>query len=121
MAVAGEHGLIGAGHGRRCGNRAARLGRGVDGLAIGAEDLHPEEEADRVFLELRHHGFEHVEGFLLVGHQRILLRITAQADAFLQVIHGEQVVFPEAVDHAEHDHALVVAHLRSGEDFSFCS
>ena len=83
----------------------------LDGRAVGSEDLHAEEEADGVFLELQHHGFEHVEGFLLVGHQRILLRIAAQADAFLQVIHGEQVIFPEAVDHAEHDHALVVAHL----------
>ena len=66
---------------------------------------------------LRHHGFEHVEGFALVGHERILLRIAAQADAFLQVIHGEQVVFPEAVDHAEHDHALVIAHLVARRGF----
>ena len=80
------------------------------GLAIGAKNLHPEKEPDGVFLELGHHGFEHVEGFRLVGHQRVLLRIAAQADAFFQVVHREQVVFPQAVDHAEHDHALVIAH-----------
>ena len=95
------------------------------GLAVGSENLHAEQEADGVFLELQHHGFEHVERLALVGHQRILLRIAAQADAFFQVVHGKQVVFPQAVDDAEHDHALVIAHLRRREDLlpsaSYCS
>ena len=86
-------------------------------LPVGAEDLHAEEEADGVFLELQHHGFEHVEGLALVGHQRILLRIAAQADALLEVVHREQVVLPQAVDDAEHHHALVIAHGCGAEDF----
>ena len=51
-----------------------------------------------------------VEGLPLVRHQRVLLRIPAQADAFLQVIHRQQVIFPQAVDHAQHHHPLVIAH-----------
>ena len=51
-----------------------------------------------------------VEGFLLVLDQRIFLAVAAQADAFLQVVHRQQVVFPLVVDDVEHDHALGVAH-----------
>ena len=37
-------------------------------------------------------------------------RVTAQVDALFQVVHGKQVIFPLRVDHAQHDHALVIAH-----------
>ena len=57
-----------------------------------------------------HHFFEHIEGLALVLNQRIMLCVAAQADALFQVIHREQVVFPLRVDHAQHDHALVIAH-----------
>ena len=57
--------------------------------------------------------FEHLEGFLLVGDERVLLRVAAEADAFLEVVHGEEVVLPEAVEDGEHDDALVVAHRRA--------
>ncbi len=80
-------------------------------LSIRPDDLHQEEVPDRIFLEPGHHSFEHVEGFLLVSHQRILLRISAKADALLQVVHVQQVIFPQTIEHAEHDHALVEAHL----------
>ena len=70
-----------------------------------------------IFLEAEHHRLEHLEGLLLVGDERVLLGVAAQADAFLQVIHLKQVVLPEAVEHAEHDNALVVAHLLRAEDF----
>ncbi len=83
---------------------------GFDGLAVGADDLHAEEVASGVFLEAQHHGFEHVEGLFLVGDEGILLGVAAQADAFLEVVHGEQVVLPQAVEDGEHDDALVVAH-----------
>src|SRR3984957_8361401 len=73
-------------------------------------DLHQVEITNRVFLEALHHGFEHVEGFSLVLDQRIVLAISAQADALFEVIHAEQVIFPLLVDHAQHDHALVMAH-----------
>ncbi len=39
-----------------------------------------------------------------------LLRIAAQADPLFQVIHREQVILPQPVDHAQHHHPLVVAH-----------
>ncbi len=97
-------------------NSAPRLRGGVDRLPVRPNDLHPEQEPDRVFLELQHHGFEHVERLALVGHQRILLRIAAQPDALFQVVHREQVILPQAVDHAQHHHALVIAHRLRAEN-----
>ena len=44
-----------------------------------------------------------------------MLTVAAQADAFAQVVHAEQVVFPVLVEHAQHDDALVMAH-RVGTD-----
>ena len=83
------------------------LYRTRDRLPIRPDDLHQEQVPHRVLLEPHHHRFEHLEGFLLVGHQRILLRIAAQPDAFLQVVHGQQVVLPQPVQHAQHHHPLV--------------
>ena len=74
------------------------------------QDLHQVEIAGGLFLEALHHGFEHVERFALVLDQRIVLAVAAQPDAFLQVVHVAQVVFPLRIEHAQHDHALVVAH-----------
>src|SRR5438477_7030882 len=81
--------------------------------------LHEVEIANGIFLEALHHGFEHVEGFALVLHQRIVLGIAAQADAFLEVVHVQQVIFPLLVDNSEHDHALVVAHGIGAEALFF--
>ena len=89
---------------------------GLDGRAVGADDLHAEEMAGGVFLEAHHHAFEHLEGLALVGDEGVLLRVAAEADAFLEVVHGEEVILPEAVEDGEHDDALVVAHLRGAED-----
>ncbi len=100
-------------------NRGTRPDGDRDRLTVGADDLHEEEEADGVFLEAVHHGFEHVEGFALVGDERVLLGVAAEADAFFKVVHREQVVFPQAVEHAQHDHALVVAHGRLADDGFF--
>ncbi len=94
----------------RCGLSDLQLLGGLDGRAVGADDLHAEEVAGGVFLEAQHHGFEHLEGLSLVGDERVLLGVAAEADAFLEVVHGEEVVFPEAVEDGEHDDALVVAH-----------
>jgi len=88
-----------------------------DRRAIGSEDLHTEEVARSVFLEAQHHGFEELEGFLLVLDEGILLAVAAEADAFLEVIHVEEVFFPESVEYGEHDDALVVAELDFAEDF----
>ena len=47
-----------------------------------------------------------------------MLPIAAKPDAFFQVIHAQQVIFPLLVDHTEHDHALVMAHgVESNELF----
>ncbi len=88
----------------------------LDGRAVRSEDLHAEEVTAGVLLEAHHHGLEHLEGLLLVGDQRVLLRVAAHADAFLEVVHVEQVIFPEAVEHGEHDDALVVTHVGCAED-----
>ena len=49
-------------------------------------------------------------GFLLVFDQRILLPVRAVADALLQLVHRQQVVFPLVVDHLQHHDALGLAH-----------
>ena len=95
---------------------AGELLGGLDGSAVGADDLHAEEVAGGVFLEADHHGLEHLEGLFLVGDERVLLGVAAEADAFLEVVHGEEVILPEAVEDGEHDDALVVAHLVGAED-----
>ena len=69
-----------------------------------------------VLLELQHHRLEHLEGLLLVRDERVLLRVAAKADSFLEVVHCEQVIFPEPVEDREHDDALVVAHGLWAED-----
>ena len=64
------------------------------------QDLHQVEIPGSFLLEARHHGLEHVEGFALVLDQRIVLTVAAQADAFLQVVHVPQVVFPLGIEDA---------------------
>ena len=39
-----------------------------------------------------------------------MLSIAAKTDSLFEVVHVQQVVFPLAIEDAEHDHALVVAH-----------
>ena len=39
-----------------------------------------------------------------------MLRVPAQSNTLFQVVHAEQMVFPLRVQHAEHDHALVITH-----------
>src|SRR5437868_15383478 len=62
-------------------------------------NLHEVQVTRGVSLEALHHAFEHVEGLTLVLNQRILLSVTAEADALLQVIHIEQLIFPLLVEH----------------------
>ena len=105
--------------GLSCGDVRLRVGElvgGLDGGAVGADDLHAEEVAGGVFLEAHHHGFEHLEGLFFVGDEGILLRVAAEADAFLEVVHGEEMILPKAVEDGEHDDALVVAHGGGAED-----
>src|SRR5437879_655691 len=95
---------------------AGELLGGLDGGAVGADDLHAEEMAGGVLLEADHHGLEHLERLLLVGDEGVLLGVAAEADALLEVVHGEEVILPQAVEDGEHDDALVVAHLLGTED-----
>src|SRR5262249_59625789 len=80
-------------------------GKSGGGLTLSGEirsaDAHLEELLQDYVLQVIHHLLEHVEGFLLVLGQRVTLPVAAKADAFLQVIHVEEVVFPELVDAAE--------------------
>ncbi len=66
----------------------------VIGWPSGSDDLHQEQETDRVLLKASHHGFKHVEGLFLVGDQRILLAVSAKTNALLEVVHAQQMVFP---------------------------
>ena len=75
--------------------------------------------AGGVFLEAEHHPFEHLEGFALVGNEWILLRVAAETDALLEMVHGKEVILPKAVEDGEHDDTLVVAHLLGAEDLLF--
>src|SRR5262249_8783418 len=56
-------------------------------------DLHRETLLDDVPLHGRHQCLKHREPFLLIFDQGVLLRVAAQSDAFLQMIHREQMVF----------------------------
>ena len=80
--------------------------------------LHVVQIADSLFLEGFHHGLEHVERFFLVFDKRIVLSVATKPDTFLEVIHRQKVIFPELVEHAQHDHAFVMAHrLRADDPF----
>src|SRR5579863_5249681 len=85
--------------GPSAGNTAiSRSGRSA--FARPLQNLHQVEIADGVLLRALHHGFEHVEGLALVLDQRVVLPVAAQTDAFLQVVHVAEVVFPLRVEHA---------------------
>src|SRR5580658_11235635 len=53
---------------------------------FGLGRLHEEEEANRFGVDAVHHLFEKGERFLLELDERILLPISAKADAFLQMV-----------------------------------
>ena len=59
--------------------------------------LNPEEHLEDFSLDLLHHFLEHFKPFTLVLDERILLGITAQADPFLQVIHGQEMLTPALI------------------------
>ncbi len=65
----------------------------------------------RLVFNAVHHVLEHGERFFLVLDQRIFLAVAAKPDAFLQVVHRQQVVFPLVVDHVQHDDAFSLAEI----------
>ncbi len=99
---------------------ALRSGRPAAGLLLwSANHLHQVQVPDRLLLEALHHVFEHVERLALVLHQGIVLTVPAQPDSLAQVIHIEQMIFPVLIQHAQHDHALVIAHRVRTNQFLF--
>src|SRR5438876_544626 len=49
-----------------------------------------------------------------------MLAIAPETNSLFQVIHSKEVVFPLRIEHAEHDHALVVAHGIRPNQLFFC-
>src|SRR5271170_5664905 len=70
---------------------------------------------DHVLLHHGHQRLEHREPFFLVLDQRIHLRIAAQPDSFLQMVHREQMVFPKHVERLQHHDLFDLPHHRLGE------
>src|SRR5262245_58692641 len=71
---------------------ARRGHRGAHGRGFLARHARPEDLLDRHLLEVIDHLLEDLEGFLLVLRERVALAITAQPDAFLEMIHVQQVL-----------------------------
>src|SRR4030067_672788 len=71
-------------------------------------DLHMEEALERPLLDPEHQVGKHVEPFPLVFLQRVFLGVPPKADPLLEVIHREQVVFPQRIDPRKEDHPLEV-------------
>ena len=59
--------------------------------------LNPEKHLEDLSLDLLHHFLKHFKPFTLVLDERILLSITTQANPFLQVIHGQQMLTPALI------------------------
>src|SRR5579872_5518383 len=79
-------------------------------------DLQEEQQADRLVLNAVHHVLEQREGLFFVFDQRVFLAVAPETNAFFEMVHREQVVFPLVVDDLEHDPALALAHqVRANE------
>src|SRR5208337_3078396 len=88
----------------------------ADHFLLFFRSLHKEEIAQGFVLDPIHQTFEHIKGLALIFHQWVALAVATQADAFLQVVHGQKVVFPLRVHYLQHDHALVEAHAIGAPD-----
>src|SRR5262245_33475764 len=87
--------------------REAGLRRGL-GLRRGGLrlELHAHQLLDHVRLHAAQQLLEQIVPFLLILLQRILLAVPAQPDAFLQMVHAEQMVPPQRVERLQPDDAL---------------
>src|SRR5437016_11243028 len=81
--------------------------------------LNVKEIADRFVIDARHHVFKQCESLFLKLDDGIFLRVAPQADAFLQMVQREQVVFPLRINHIENNAALKPAHEVRAELFFF--
>jgi hypothetical protein len=63
-----------------------------------SSNLYGKELLDDILLHALKQLLEHRKGFFLVLLQRIFLGISAQPNALLKMIHGEQMILPETVN-----------------------
>src|SRR5579872_4871545 len=78
--------------------------------ALLAHSLHREDFLDHVHLHRAHQRFEHREAFLLVLDQGIQLGIATKPDAFLQMVHREQMVLPQRIERLQHHDLFDLPH-----------
>src|ERR1700722_513669 len=76
---------------------------------------HQKEEPHGFSVDAIHQLIEKYECFLLELDQRIFLPVPAQADAFLQMVQREEMVFPLAVHHIQQNVALQPAQCLRAE------
>src|SRR5690348_4747918 len=81
--------------------------------------LNQEQIASGLAINAAHHVFEQSEGFFFEFDQWIFLAVAAQADAFLEVIEAEEMVFPLGIHDIENDPALEPAHHGRAEERLF--
>src|SRR5258708_2777421 len=75
-----------------------------------ALDLHPEDPRDDGSLDPLAKLVEHLEGFVLVFHERVALAVRAKADSLAEVLHLGQVLHPLPVDGLQHHVAFHERH-----------
>ena len=78
---------------------------------VGAH-LNQEQPANGLLSDGLNHCLEHLVAFLFIGHHRVMLAVSPQADALLQIVHGIDVVHPVFVYHPQHDDPLQLPHQR---------
>src|SRR5262245_4068983 len=109
-------------HGLRPGivenqRRRPARGRASGDRSLFVEDRpEPPEVADDFLVDPLLHRLEEREALLLVFNQRIALAVTAQADAFLEVVEAVEVILPLRIDDLQHDVALdALQHVASDQ------
>src|SRR6185295_9971237 len=60
--------------------------------------LQKEEESKRVFFDAPHQSLKQLVGLLFIFHERIALAVSAEPNAFLEVVHRKQVILPLRVN-----------------------
>src|SRR5690606_20792450 len=82
-----------------------------------AHGLNPEELLAYVVAEALHEAREHLVSLALVFLERVSLGVAPEAYALPQMVHAEEMVFPEIVECLEHDVALDLPHHFGAELF----
>ena len=93
--------------------RSLRHGDFLRGALPG--DFHRKELLHDVLFNPMDHLFEHFEALFLIFLKRVLLSITPEPDALLQMVHIEEMIFPQAVDGLQHDDLFKLPQHRRAE------